>query len=53
MTDVDVGSYDVRLNDLLIVHKGNIIMGIQEADHPPVDVSQFQGIVVKALAKIK
>jgi hypothetical protein len=39
--------------DLLIVRKGNIIMGIQEADLPPVDVSQFQGFVVKALAKVK
>ena len=53
MTDVYVSSCNVRLNDLLSVRKGNIIMGIQEADHPPVDVSQFQGFVVKALAKVK
>jgi hypothetical protein len=26
-------------------------MGIEEADRPPVEVSQFQGFVVKALAK--
>ena len=39
--------------DLLIVRKGNIVMGIQEADLPPVSVSQFQGFVVKALAKVK
>jgi hypothetical protein len=39
-------------DDLLIVRKGSVIMGIQEADLPPVDVSQFQGFVVKALAKV-
>ena len=39
--------------DLLIVRKGNVVMGIEEVDIPPVDVSQFQGFVVKALAKIK
>jgi hypothetical protein len=40
-------------DDLLIVRKGNVVMGIQEADIPPLDVSQFQGFVVKALAKVK
>src|ERR1035437_4436167 len=39
-------------DDLLIVRKGNVVMGIQEADIPPLDVSQFQGFVVKALAKV-
>ena len=39
--------------DLLIVRKGNVVMGIQEADLPPVNVSQFQGFVVKALTKIE
>jgi hypothetical protein len=38
---------------VLIVRKGNVIMGIVEADVPPVDVSQFQGSVVKALAKLR
>jgi len=40
-------------DDVLIVRKGNVIMGIAEADVPPVDVSQFQGFVVKALANVK
>jgi hypothetical protein len=39
--------------DLLIVRKSNVVMGIAEADIPPVDVSQFQGFVVKALAKLR
>jgi hypothetical protein len=39
--------------DALIVRKANVIMGIVEADLPPVDVSQFQGFVVRALAKVK
>jgi hypothetical protein len=38
--------------DVLIVRKGNVVMEIVEADLPPVDVSQFQGFVVKALAKL-
>jgi hypothetical protein len=33
--------------------KGNVVMGIVEADLPPVDVSQFQGFVVMALAKLR
>jgi len=40
-------------DDLLIVRKGNVIMGIEEADGPTVDVSQFQSFIVKALAKVK
>lgn len=40
-------------DDLLIVREGNVVMGIQEADLPPVDVSQFQGFVVKALSKLR
>jgi hypothetical protein len=40
-------------DDLLIVRKGNLIMGIQEADVSPIIVRQFQGFVVKALAKVK
>jgi hypothetical protein len=38
--------------DFLVVRKGNVVMGIIEADLQ-VDVSQFQGFVVKALAKVK
>jgi hypothetical protein len=38
--------------DFLIVRKGNVVMGMIEADLQ-VDVSQFQGFVVKALAKVK
>ncbi len=41
------------VEDLLIVRKGTVVMGIAEADLPPVDTSQFQGFVVKALAKVK
>ena len=37
----------------VVVRKGNIVMGIAEADYPPVDVSQFQGFVVKALSRVK
>jgi len=39
--------------EFLIVRKGNVVMGMAEADFPPVDVSQFQGFVVEALAKVK
>jgi hypothetical protein len=39
--------------DLLIVRKGNVVMGIEEVDLPPVDVIQFQGFVVKALVKVR
>jgi hypothetical protein len=40
-------------DDLLIVREGKVVMGIQEADLPPVDVSQFQTIVATALADIR
>jgi hypothetical protein len=39
--------------DLLIARKGNVVMGILEGNVPSVDASQFQGFVVKALAKLK
>jgi hypothetical protein len=39
--------------DLLIVRKGNVVMGIEEAGLPSVSVSQFQGFVVKALVKVR
>ena len=38
--------------DILIVRKGSIVMGIAEGDYPPVDVSQFQGFVAKAIKKL-
>ena len=38
--------------DLVIVRKGNVVVGIIEGGLPPVNVHQFQGIVVKALAKV-
>jgi len=40
-------------DDLLIVRKVNVVMGIEEADAPPVDISQFQGFIVRALANVK
>jgi hypothetical protein len=39
--------------DLLIVRKGNVVMGIEEVDLQSVDVNQFQGFVIKALANVK
>jgi hypothetical protein len=39
--------------DYLIVRKGNVVLGILEGNIPSVSVSQFRGLVVKALAKIK
>jgi hypothetical protein len=38
--------------DLLIVRKGSIVMGIDEGDLAPVNVSQFQGFVKKAVVKL-
>jgi hypothetical protein len=38
--------------DLVIVRKGNVVVGIIEGGLPPINVHQFQGIVVKALAKV-
>jgi hypothetical protein len=39
-------------DDLLIVRKGIIVMGIDEGNVAPVNVSQFQGFVNKAVAKL-
>jgi hypothetical protein len=38
--------------DLVIIRKGNVVVGIVEGGLPPVNVHQFQGIVVKALARV-
>jgi hypothetical protein len=38
--------------DLLIVRKGSIVMGIDEGNLSPVNVSQFEGFVKKAVAKL-
>jgi len=38
--------------DILIVRDGSIVMGIDEGALAPVDTRQFQGFVVKALAKL-
>ena len=38
--------------DLLIVRKGSVVMGIDEGDLVSVDVSQFQGFVKKAIKKL-
>lgn len=38
--------------DLVVVRKGNIVMGIDEGDLAPVDVQQLQGFVVKAMRKL-
>ena len=37
---------------IVIVRKGNVVMDFEEADIPSVDVSQFQGFVEKAVAKL-
>jgi hypothetical protein len=43
----------VRFGEVLvIVRKGSIVMGMYEGDFAPVDVSQFQGFVKKAVAKL-
>jgi hypothetical protein len=39
--------------DSLIVRKGNVVMSINEGNLSPVNVKQFQGFVVKALAKLR
>jgi hypothetical protein len=39
--------------DVLVARVGKIVAVVMEADISPVNVSQFQGFVVKALAKIK
>jgi hypothetical protein len=38
--------------DLLIVRKGTIVMGIDEGNLVSVNVSQFQGFVKKAIKKV-
>jgi hypothetical protein len=39
--------------DLLMIRKGDVVMSIDEGNLSPVNVKQFQGFVVKALAKVK
>jgi hypothetical protein len=39
-------------NDIVIVRKGSVVMGMEEANPPPVNVSQLQRLVAKALVKI-
>jgi hypothetical protein len=38
--------------DVMIVRKGNVIMGFIEGDLPPLSTHQFQGFVSKALARV-
>jgi hypothetical protein len=38
--------------DVTIVRKGNVVMGIIEGGLPPVSAHQFQGFIVKALARV-
>jgi hypothetical protein len=38
--------------DVIIMRKGNVVMGIIEGGLPLVNARQFQGFVVKALAKV-
>lgn len=38
--------------DIVIVREGSIVMGTDEGDLSPVDTSQFQGFVAKALKKL-
>jgi hypothetical protein len=39
-------------NDIVIVRKGKIVMGVEEANSGTVNVSQLQRLVIKALAKV-
>jgi hypothetical protein len=39
-------------NDIVIVRKGSVVMGVEEAGPPPVNVSELKGFVVKALKKL-
>lgn len=39
-------------NDIFIVRKGSVVMGIEEAGPPPVNESQLQGLVAKAIKKL-
>jgi hypothetical protein len=39
--------------DVIIVRKGNVVMGVIEGAKPPVNPRQFQGFVVKALTTVR
>jgi hypothetical protein len=39
--------------DLVIVRKGNVVVGLVEGGLPPVSTHQFQGIISQALAKVQ
>jgi len=39
--------------DLVVVRKGDVVAGVIEGNVPPVNVRQFEGFVVKALAKVR
>lgn len=38
--------------DLIIVRKGNVVVGLIEGGLPPVNTHQFKGIIAKALARV-
>jgi hypothetical protein len=38
--------------DVIIVRKGNVVMGIVEGGLPPISTHQFQGFITKALARV-
>jgi hypothetical protein len=38
--------------DLVIVRKGDVVVGLIEGGLPPVNAHQFEGIVAKALARV-
>jgi hypothetical protein len=38
--------------DVVIVRKGNVVMGIVEGGLPPISTHQFQGFIVKALSRV-
>jgi len=39
-------------NDIVIVRKGGVVMGVEEAGPRPVNVTQLQGVVARALKKL-
>jgi hypothetical protein len=39
--------------DLIIVRKGNVVVGLIEGGLPPVNTHQFEGIIAKALARVQ
>ena len=39
-------------NDIVIVRKGAVVLGVEEAGPPPVNEGQLQGLVAKALKKL-